>query len=76
MVAHGDEEVKEQFASLFHLHLHRAASLESRPASDDEGKIVSSEFRFMVGSVGVGVARTCEDSATLNAGVKALLDEG
>lgn len=76
MIAHGNEEVKEEFASLFHLHLHRAASLESRPASDNESKVVSSEFGFVVGCVGVGIARTCEDSATLNTGVQALLYKG
>lgn len=36
VVAHGDEQVKEQFAANLHLHLHGAAALERLPASNNE----------------------------------------
>ena len=45
MIAHGDEQVEEQFPTVLHLKLHRAASLEGAAATDDQGKVVSSKFR-------------------------------
>jgi hypothetical protein len=37
VIAHGNEKVKEELASMFHLHLHRAAPFEGRSATDDQG---------------------------------------
>ena len=43
MVDHSHEEVEEERrATLLHLHLHRAASLESVAGADDEGEVVCS----------------------------------
>ena len=36
MVANRHKEIKEQFATNLHLHLHGAAALEGLPASDDQ----------------------------------------
>jgi len=36
VVAHGDEQVKEQFATNLHLHLHGAAALERLSASNNQ----------------------------------------
>lgn len=36
VVAHSNEQVKEQFATNLHLHLHGAAALERLPASDNQ----------------------------------------
>jgi len=36
VVAHCDEEIKEQFATNLHLHLHGAAALECLSASDNQ----------------------------------------
>ncbi len=35
MIAHRDEQVKEQFPPKLHLHLHRSATLERLPAAND-----------------------------------------
>lgn len=40
MVTHGNEQIKEQFSSLLHFHLHSTASLERITAADDQGEIV------------------------------------
>jgi len=37
MIAEGHKQIKEQFATNLHLHLHGAATLESLSASDDQG---------------------------------------
>jgi hypothetical protein len=42
MITHSNKQIEEQFPTLFHLKLHGAASLESVPAADDEGEVVSS----------------------------------
>jgi hypothetical protein len=36
VVAHGHEQVKEQFATNLHLHLHSAATLKRLPASNNQ----------------------------------------
>lgn len=42
MIAEGDEQVKEKLtATIEHLKLHRAATLECGPATDDESEVVS-----------------------------------
>jgi hypothetical protein len=42
MVTHCNKQIKEQFPSLFHFHLHRATSLEGVAAANDEGEVVGS----------------------------------
>jgi hypothetical protein len=76
MVAHGDEEVEEHLAAGLHFHLHGAASLESRPAADDQGQVVGTQLGVGVGSVGVGVASAGEDGAALDGGLEALFPKG
>lgn len=56
VIAHGDEEVKEELATLFHLHLHGATPLEGVLAADDQGQVVGTELGVRVGSVGVCIA--------------------
>jgi hypothetical protein len=36
MIAERNEEIKEQFASHLHFHLHSSAALEGFPATDDQ----------------------------------------
>lgn len=69
MVAHGHENIKEELgATVVHLELHGATSLEGRPAADDQGKIVSTQFRVGIWRVGICVASGSQDGAALNAG--------
>lgn len=56
MVAHGDEQVEEQRATVLHLGLHGAAPFECISAADDEGQVVCPQLGVVVGSVGVGIA--------------------
>lgn len=72
MIAHSDEKVEEQFATSFHFHLHGTASLEGRSAADDQGEIVCTELGVAVGRVGVSIACTRHDGATLNTRLKSL----
>ena len=68
MVAEGDEEVKEELAaSVVHLELHGAASLEGAAAADDEGEVVGAQLGVGIGGVGIGVAGGGENSAALDA---------
>ncbi len=54
MVTHSNKQIEEQFATVFHLRLHRAAALEGAAAANDESEIMSSKLRVAVGGVGVG----------------------
>ena len=42
VVDHGDEQVEEELAAVFHLILHGATALECASSADDEGEIVCS----------------------------------
>jgi hypothetical protein len=42
MVTHCNKQIKEQFPSLLHFHLHGATSLEGVAAANDEGEVVGS----------------------------------
>ena len=44
MITHSDKEIEEHLATLFHLDLHRAATLEGAAAADDESKVVSTKL--------------------------------
>lgn len=57
VVYHRDEEVEEQLPTVLHFVLHRAAALEGVSSSDDEREIVCSQFRVVVGCIGVCEAR-------------------
>lgn len=62
MIAQRHEEIEEELrATSLHLHLHRAASLESAPRADDESEVVCSKFAVGVGCISVGVAGGEED---------------
>ena len=67
MVAHGNKEVKEQFAALLHLGLHGATPLEGTTAADDQGEVVGTKLGVRVRSVRVGPASRREDSGDLDA---------
>lgn len=76
MVTHRDEEVEEELPSPLHLHLHRTAALEGRPATDYQGEVVRTELGVGIRSIGVGVSSAREDGAALDARLEALLAEG
>lgn len=68
MVAQGDEKVEEELAAAIeHLELHRTALLEGRTATDDERKIVGTQFGVGVGRVYISVACRGQDGAALDA---------
>ena len=75
MVDHGDKEVEEEFAAVFHFALHGAAALEGLAGADDEGKVVGAELRVVVGRVCVGVTGGGEDGGALDARLQSLLPE-
>lgn len=56
MITHSNKQIKEHFATILHLTLHRTAALEGAAATDDESEVVSSKLRVAVGSMGVGPA--------------------
>lgn len=51
VATHGDEEIKEDLATLFHLCLHRSAFLEVVAVADDDGEVVTTNARLAVGSM-------------------------
>ena len=59
MVTHSDEEVKEHLATSLHLNSHRAASLESVAAANDEGEVVSPKLCIIVWGMLVCPASRC-----------------
>lgn len=68
MVAEGYKEIKEQLrASVEHLQLHCATSLESAAGSDDQSQIMCSQFGVGLRSVGICISCRGKDSAALNA---------
>ena len=72
MITHRNKQIKEQLPPLLHLHLHSSTPLECRPTPNNQRKVVCSKLRLGIRRVGVGVARTREDRAALDAGVEAL----
>jgi hypothetical protein len=76
MITHSDKQIKKQLPSLFHLHLHGAAALKRRPTANDEGQIMRTQLRLGVGCIRVGISRTSQDRAALDAGVEALFAQG
>ena len=73
MVAHGHEQVKEQFAAHLHLQLHGTATLESVSAANNKSEVMSAEARVSVRGVLVGVPGAAQDDADLDSALKALL---
>jgi transcription antitermination factor NusA-like protein len=70
VVAQSHKEIKEQLASaVVHLKLHRTTALESAARADDERKIMSPEFRVIVGSVCVCVSGRGKNSTALYSGL-------
>jgi hypothetical protein len=69
-------QIKEQFASILHLHLHGAAALECLPAADNQSKVMSAKARVVVWSVLVGVPSTAQDDADLDSTLQPLLAQG
>jgi len=76
VIDHGNEEVKEKFATSLHFHLHGAAALESLSASNDESEIMSSQFRVGVRRILIRKACRGKNGAALHAGLQALLAKG
>jgi len=76
VVAHSHEQIKEQFATILHFHLHRAAALERPPAADNESKVMSAEARVTVWCILVRVPSATEDGANLDSALQALLAQG
>ena len=57
VVAHGDEQIEEEWGTtILHLNLHSAAALERVAAANDEGEIVRPQFAVRGRCVGVGVS--------------------
>lgn len=56
MITHSDEEIEEHLATLLHLNLHGATSLESAAAADDESEEMSTKLGVVVRCVGIGPA--------------------
>ena len=75
VVAHRDEQVEPQPATLLHLHLHGAAAFEDASRSDDEGEVVSPELRVILWRICVGVASGGQDGGDLDAGLQSLLPQ-
>lgn len=73
MITHRNKKIKEQFPSLLHLHLHRAAPLKSRPAPNNKRKVMRPQLGLVVRCIRVCVARTREDRAALDPSMQALL---
>ena len=76
MIRHGDEQIKEQPSTVFHLVLHCAAPLERLSATNDEGEVMSPQFRVRVWRINVGIAGARENRTTSDAGLQALLSQG
>jgi hypothetical protein len=76
VIAHRDEEVEEQFATLLHLDLHGATSLEGVSAADDESEVMGPKLRVSVRCIRVGESGGREDGSDLDARLEALLAEG
>lgn len=73
MVTHSNKEVEEEHAALLHLLGHCCATLESIAAADDEGQIMGSKLRVMVGGVGVCPTSRGQQRRHCNIGLQALL---
>jgi hypothetical protein len=73
VVDHGDEEVEEELATIFHFVLHRSAALESVSCPDNEREIVCTKLRVVVRGVRVRKPGGAEDGRALNSRLKALL---
>jgi len=56
VVAHRDEQIKEQLAPHLHLHLHGAAALKRLTASNNECEVMSAKARVRVRCVVVGIS--------------------
>jgi len=73
VVAHRDEQIKEQLATHLHLHLHGAATLERFPASDNECEVMSAKARVRVRRVVVRIPGRPKDGRHLDSTLEALL---
>jgi hypothetical protein len=68
MVAQGDKKVEKQLrASVEHLQLHGAASLERAAAANDEREIVCAQLGVRIRRVGVRVSCRSQNRACLDA---------
>jgi hypothetical protein len=76
MITHRNEEVKKEFSSLLHFHLHRATPLEGGPGADDQGQVMRSKLGISVRCMGICISSAGEDGAALDTGLQALLPQG
>jgi hypothetical protein len=67
VVDHSDKQIKKELATVLHLILHRAAALEGVSSTDDEREVVRTEFRVVVGGIGICVTSGSQDSRALDA---------
>jgi len=75
VVAHCNEEVEEQLATLLHLSLHSATAFECVAAADDEGEVVGSKPGICVRGVAIGPASGGQDDRDLDPRLKSLLSK-
>lgn len=75
VIHHGNEQVEKQLTAVFHLVLHRAATLERVASTDDECEVVRTELGVVVRCVGVGVTSRSQDGRALDARLQTLLAE-
>lgn len=76
MITHGNEQVKEQGATLFHLKLHGTALLKVVAAADDECEILSSKLRVRIRGMFISPTSRGQDGGNLHALTQALFPKG
>lgn len=76
MITHRHKKIKKHLPPTLHLHLHSPTVLKRPPTPDNQRKIMRTQLRLGVWRVRIGISRTGEDRAALDARVEALFTEG
>jgi hypothetical protein len=69
MITHGDEEIEEELAALFHLLRHSSTALEGVATADDERQVVAAEFGVVIWRVGICPSSRVEQRRHLYVGL-------
>lgn len=72
MITHRDKKIKKELPAPLHLRLHSPTPHKSRPGPYNERQIMRSQLRLRVGRVIIRIARTRQNSTTLNPRMQAL----